>query len=159
MTPHRHWIRNYRPYRVPVELANGTVIYSAGMGTVVIDPVIEGQGVRSVELTRFLHVPQLRSNLLSCLYLTRCCSLQILIDSTFMHFMRNKITLFWARINPSNATFVEGTVMNTSVPTLFFLILSHWFPFISISYLGLFTSSPSVSLFTSPLPSICTACC
>ena len=111
MTPHRHWIRNYRPYRVLVELANGSIIYSAGMGTVVIDPVIEGQGVRSVELTRVLHVPQLRSNLLSCLYLTRCCSLQILIDSSFMHFMRNKITLFRARINPSNTAFVEGTTL------------------------------------------------
>ncbi|TEB26984.1 hypothetical protein FA13DRAFT_1795236 [Coprinellus micaceus] len=89
MTPHRHWIRNYRPLRVGVELADGSIIYSAGVGTVVVDPVVDGKTIRSVELTRVLHVPQLRSNLLSCLFLTRCCSFSILIDAAFMHFMRS----------------------------------------------------------------------
>ena len=32
MTPHRHWLRDYRPHCVPVELADGSVIYSAGVG-------------------------------------------------------------------------------------------------------------------------------
>jgi hypothetical protein len=27
MTPHRHWIRNYCSYRIPVELADGSVIH------------------------------------------------------------------------------------------------------------------------------------
>ena len=94
MTPHHHWIRNYRPLRVGVELADGSIIYSAGVGTVVIDPVVDGKTIRSVELTRVLHVPQLRSNLLSCLFLTRCCGFSILIDSAFMHFMRSGMTLF-----------------------------------------------------------------
>ncbi|TEB18159.1 hypothetical protein FA13DRAFT_1649668, partial [Coprinellus micaceus] len=57
MTPHRHWIRNYRPLRVGVELADGSIIYSAGVGTVVVDPVVDGKTIRSVELTRVLHVP------------------------------------------------------------------------------------------------------
>ncbi|KAJ3501259.1 hypothetical protein NMY22_g18988 [Coprinellus aureogranulatus] len=109
MTPHRHWIRNYRPHRVAVELADGSVIYSAGVGTVVIDPVMDGKGTASVELTRVLHVPQLHCNLLSCLFLTRCCGFNILIDSTFMHFKRSGMTLFRARITSSNAAFVEGT--------------------------------------------------
>ena len=89
MTPHCHWIRDYRPHRVPVELADGSVIYSAGVGTVVFDPVIDEKRVRSVELTRVLHVPQLRSNLLSCLYLTRCCGFEFHVDSTFMHFQHS----------------------------------------------------------------------
>ena len=108
MTPHRHWIRNYRPLRVGVELADGSIIYSAGVGTVVIDPVVDGKRIRSVELTCVLHVPQLRSNLLSCLFLTRCCGFSILIDSAFMHFMRSGMTLFRARITANNAAFIDG---------------------------------------------------
>ena len=96
MTPHMHWIRDYRPFRVAVELADGSIIYSAGVGTVVIDPVVDGKRIRSVELTRVLHVPQLRSNLLSCLFLTRCCGFSILIDAAFMHFMKSGMTLFRA---------------------------------------------------------------
>ena len=111
MTPHRHWLRGYRPYRVPVELADGSNIYSEGVGTVVIDPVVDGKRIRSVELTRVLHVPQLRCNLLSCLFLTRCCEFSILIDSTFMHFMRNGMTLFRASITPNNAAFVDAATL------------------------------------------------
>ncbi|KAJ3501500.1 hypothetical protein NMY22_g18907 [Coprinellus aureogranulatus] len=111
MTPHRHWIHNYRPHCVAVELADGSVIYSAGVGTVVIDPVIDGKGTASVELTCVLHVPQLRCNLLSCLFLTRCCGFNILIDSTFMHFKQSGMTLFRARITSSNTAFVEGTTL------------------------------------------------
>jgi hypothetical protein len=34
MTPHHHWFSSYQPYRVPVRLANGQMIYSAGVGTI-----------------------------------------------------------------------------------------------------------------------------
>src|SRR3981189_1541033 len=34
MTPHRHWLRNYKALRVPVCLANSTIVYSAGIGSV-----------------------------------------------------------------------------------------------------------------------------
>ena len=94
MTPYHHWIRNDRSYCVTVELADGSVIHSAGIGSVVIDPVIGGKSVCSVELTCVLHVPQLHSNLLFCLYLTQCCGFEIHVDSTFMHFMCNSVTLF-----------------------------------------------------------------
>ncbi|KAJ3500759.1 hypothetical protein NMY22_g19155 [Coprinellus aureogranulatus] len=46
---------------------------------------------------------------LSCLFLTRCCGFNILIDSTFMHFKQSGMTLFRARITSSNAAFVKGT--------------------------------------------------
>lgn len=47
MTPHRHWLLNYTPKCVPVRLANNTIVYSAGVGSVVFHPVIEGKRVRS----------------------------------------------------------------------------------------------------------------
>ncbi|EGO23519.1 hypothetical protein SERLADRAFT_336269, partial [Serpula lacrymans var. lacrymans S7.9] len=40
MTPHRHWMHHYTPYRVPIKLADRTVVYSAGVGTVVFNPVM-----------------------------------------------------------------------------------------------------------------------
>ncbi|KAF9548871.1 hypothetical protein CPC08DRAFT_615989, partial [Agrocybe pediades] len=40
MTPHRNWIRNYTPYRVPIRLADHRVIYSEGVGTVRFRPIV-----------------------------------------------------------------------------------------------------------------------
>jgi len=59
MTPHCHWVRNYTPFHVPIKLADSSVIYSAGVGTVVFNSVVKGKSLRSVEFTRVLHVPQL----------------------------------------------------------------------------------------------------
>ncbi|KAJ3474116.1 hypothetical protein NLI96_g12644 [Meripilus lineatus] len=33
MTPHRHWFHTFVPWRVPVRIANGQIIYSEGKGT------------------------------------------------------------------------------------------------------------------------------
>ena len=111
MTAHRHWIRGYRPYRTPVELADGSVIYSVGIGSVVFDPVIDGKRAQLIEMGRVLHVPQLRSNLLSCLYLTRCSGFKIVIDSNFMHFMRDEKLHFRARITSYNAAYIDATTI------------------------------------------------
>ncbi|THH17646.1 hypothetical protein EW146_g3207 [Bondarzewia mesenterica] len=35
MTPHHHWLCSYKPHVIPVHLADSTVIYSAGIGSVV----------------------------------------------------------------------------------------------------------------------------
>lgn len=44
MTPHRGWLRNYTPCKIPVRLANHTVIFSAGVGSVVFAPEVRGEG-------------------------------------------------------------------------------------------------------------------
>ncbi|KIJ26303.1 hypothetical protein M422DRAFT_192391, partial [Sphaerobolus stellatus SS14] len=38
MTPHREWFHEYQHYVVPVRLANGVTIQSAGLGCVVFRP-------------------------------------------------------------------------------------------------------------------------
>ena len=43
MTPHCHWLYNYTPKCIAIKLANNTVVYSAGMGSVVFNPVIDGK--------------------------------------------------------------------------------------------------------------------
>ena len=45
MTPHREWIRNYEPYRTPIRLADHTIIYSEGRGSVLFNPMIDGESV------------------------------------------------------------------------------------------------------------------
>lgn len=114
MTPHRSWVRNYTPNHIPIRLADNTVIYSAGVGTMVFQPVINGKETRAVEFTRVLHVPQLRNNLLSCLYLTRVKGYNIHIDSKAMNFELNKQTLFCASITSQNSAFLDGRTVSTS---------------------------------------------
>ena len=43
MTSHRHWLRNYTPKCVAIKLADNTIVYSARVGSVVFNPVIDGK--------------------------------------------------------------------------------------------------------------------
>ncbi|KAI0923982.1 hypothetical protein AcV5_010529 [Taiwanofungus camphoratus] len=108
MTPHRHWLRNYKPLQIPIKLADNTIVYSAGVGSVVFKPVIKGREVRAVEFQRVLHVPRLRNNLLSCLYLTRKKGFQIHIYSDSMHFIYGGKSIFIASIDDNNAAYLDG---------------------------------------------------
>jgi hypothetical protein len=114
MTPHHHWIRNYIPLRVPIRLADNTIIYSAGVGTVVFMPIINGSELRSVEFSRVLHVPKLKNNLLSCLYLTKHKGYIIHITSTIMDFTLNGKTLFHAGIQSNNCATLSGVTQGSS---------------------------------------------
>jgi hypothetical protein len=71
MTLHRHWFSIYQPQRIPIRVANGHTIYSTGVGSVRFQPVVNGLKKRLLEFERVLHVPDLESNLLSVLYLTK----------------------------------------------------------------------------------------
>jgi hypothetical protein len=107
MTPHRAWMCNYTPHIIPIKLADHTIIYSAGMGSVVIHPVIKGQEARPVEPTRVLHVPQLRNNLLACLYLTKRKGIRLEVDDSTMFFKRDRMTLCTATANAQNCGILD----------------------------------------------------
>ena len=109
MTPHRHWVRNYSPLRTPIRLADNSIIYSSGVGTVVFNPVIGGKASQPVEFTRVLHVPSLQNNLLSCLYLTKHKGIEIHIDSHQMDFIRAGRSLFCAPIGLTNCAHLSGS--------------------------------------------------
>ena len=109
MTPHRHWLRNYVPRRIPIKLADNNIVYSAGEGTVVFNPIVNGVQVRPVEFSRVLHVPDLRNNLLSVLFLTRHKGFTVTINVSRMSFERpTGSPLFVASIGHSNAAFLDG---------------------------------------------------
>ena len=115
MTPHHHWFKSYTHFRTPVHLANNTVIYSAGVGNVVFESIVNGKPLRAVEFSQVLHVPDLRSNLLSCLYLACYKGITINISSHTMAFRQGRKTLFTASIDSSNLATLDGSTVTSEV--------------------------------------------
>lgn len=109
MTPHSHWLRNYQPFRTPIKLADHSIVYSAGLGSIVFVPVIEGKQARPVEFTRVLHVPALQSNLLSITFLTKCRGFDVHMNADTMAFSKDGNKLFTATINDFCVAYLNGT--------------------------------------------------
>ena len=110
MTPHRHWVRNYSPLRIPIKLADNSIVYSSEEGTVAFNPVmIDGKASQPVEFTRVLHVLSLQNKLLSCLYLAWHKEIIIYIDSEQMDFSLHGKSLFCAPIWLDNCAILSGS--------------------------------------------------
>ena len=108
MTFNCHWMHNLKPHCIPIRLADGSVIYSEGVGTVWFNPVLGGKEIAPLEFTNVLYVPSLSSNLLSVLYLTMHCHFNVLIVGNTMHFIRDNQTMFRAQVKHSNEAFLVG---------------------------------------------------
>jgi hypothetical protein len=72
-------------------------------------PTIRGQKRRAMEFSWVLHVPELKQNLLSILYLTCQKHFIVHIDSREMRFIHKGTLLFTAQINENNTAFIDGT--------------------------------------------------
>jgi Reverse transcriptase (RNA-dependent DNA polymerase)/gag-polypeptide of LTR copia-type/GAG-pre-integrase domain/Integrase core domain len=108
MTPHKHWLRDYKPLHIPIRLADHTIIYSAGVGSILFKPFINKVESQPLLFSRVLHVPQLQDNLLSVLYLTKHKDYHIYIDSQYIYFIQSGRILFTASIHSQNAAFLDG---------------------------------------------------
>ena len=107
MTPHRHWFKEYTPYKIAIRLADGKLIMSAGIGTMVFYP--KGvDGIKSLEFEHVLHVPDLRSNLLSVLYLTQRKNLEATITRNKIYFKRDDQLLFTASVDSCHNAYLDG---------------------------------------------------
>ena len=113
MTPHRAWFDEYRPYSVPVRVANGTVVQSAGIGSVHFRPMLQGVQGREVVFHKVLHVPALQNSLLSVLYLTSNQGFRLLIEKKSMQFEREGVLLFTATVKGKLA-YLDGTTLRYS---------------------------------------------
>ena len=96
---------------------------------------------RKLEFERVLHVPDLRSNLFSVLYLTVCMGYTVKIAKGRMSFIRSSSTLFTASINSDRMAPLNGYVVPspesanaalTSTP----LNLDLWHPSVLLEGLG-----------------------
>ena len=131
MTPYHYWLCNYVPTCVPIKLVNNQTVYSAGEGTVVFNPIVNGKAVRPLEFSQILHVPDLRNNLRSGLFLTCQKGFTVSIDTIKMSFEHPAGNLlFTATISASNAAFLGGSTVPlmeyASAPTTLPLDLDLW---------------------------------
>jgi hypothetical protein len=116
MTCHRHWMRNLKSHSIQIRLADGSVVYSEGVGSVrfnrvglvCFNPVVNGQEMAPLEFSNVLYVPALCSNLFSVLYLTLHRHFTVCIEQDTMHFIRDNKIAFQAKIGASNAAFLVG---------------------------------------------------
>ncbi len=84
MTPHKEWFATYTPHVIPVRVADGNIIFSAGVGVVQFKPILGGGAPgRVVEFKRVLHVPQLNRPLLSITTLTLSENYEFLMKGAY----------------------------------------------------------------------------
>jgi hypothetical protein len=67
MSPRCSWFTKLEPLAIPIRVANDHVVYSEGVGLVVLEPA--GKFLHPVLLSHVLYVPALQNNLLSVLHL------------------------------------------------------------------------------------------
>ncbi|KAF7346238.1 Integrase catalytic domain-containing protein [Mycena sanguinolenta] len=89
MTSFRQLFATYKPCTVPVRLADDSVVYAEGVGSV----NFRLQNGQEVKLTEVLHVPALRANLFSALFLVRTREFVLRGDLSGMKFTRGNLTL------------------------------------------------------------------
>ncbi len=109
MSHRRDWFHVWTPHVVPIQLADNSVIYSAGMGTVVFEPKDgDGKVGEAVEFQDVLHVPDLRNNLLSPFHLTCHKGYKISIAGSSVQFFQDKVLRFSATVNDNNIGYLNG---------------------------------------------------
>jgi hypothetical protein len=106
MMPHRSWFVQYKPFVTPIRVANNAVVFSEGVGTIVLQPT--APGLRELRLSCVLHVPELQNNLLSVLTLVSCHAFEVVINSKEMRFMKDSELCFTASIR-QNTAYVDCT--------------------------------------------------
>ena len=111
MTPHKHWFRSYSPHVVRIRLADHSVIYSAGIGSIEFQPVIDGIPERPVVFHDVLHVPDLASNLLALLHLTRVKGYEIHIKNDRIRFSHSGELHFTASVTSNNTGYLDSHVI------------------------------------------------
>jgi len=108
MTPRRSVFATYRSFSTPVRLADGNIVMSAGVGSIVFMPRLGSVRGRPIEFQHVLHVPALRCNLISVLYLVRWKQWSVLAEGDTISFRHENTLWFTAHINERNSASLEG---------------------------------------------------
>jgi hypothetical protein len=108
MTPHQQWFTDYKPHHIPICVANNAVVYSEGIGAVVIKP--SDHSLAPCKMMDVLYLLELQNSLLSVLHLvTRHCFC-IEIEGTAMSFSQQGSLRFTASIC-SNTTYLNVSTL------------------------------------------------
>jgi hypothetical protein len=101
MSPRRSWFTKLEPLAIPIRVANDHIVYSEGVGSVVLGPA--DKLLRPVLLSCVLYVPALQNNLLSVLHLVANHPFRIKIESKGMVFLQSGERRFTAAIRDNTA--------------------------------------------------------
>jgi len=108
MTPNCAVFASYCSFSTPVRLADGNIVMSAGVGSIVLVPHLGNARGPEIEFQRVLHVPALWCNLISVLYLVRWQNWSVLAEGDTISFRRENTLWFTAHINECNSASLEG---------------------------------------------------
>ena len=121
MTPCLAFFATYRSFCTPVRLADGNVMFSAGVGTVLYMLRLGGVDSRcAVKLTHVLHVLSLCCNLISVLFLVKHHDFVVQAQSNMITFKHNNQLLFTATISNHCSTTLNGNTLRDAP--------QHWWP-------------------------------
>ncbi|KAG8947321.1 hypothetical protein FRC04_010897 [Tulasnella sp. 424] len=118
MTPHRHWIRNLTPCRVPVNVASGEVVYATGRGEVWFQPIVNGVKVRSVIFSRVLYVPQLLNSLFAVLPVARKRGVVVSFDKSKVQFKSAEGDTFMTASYEGKTVYLDGKTLPAPINEL-----------------------------------------
>jgi hypothetical protein len=62
MTPHQQWFTDYKPHCIPIHVVNNAVVYSEGIGAVVIEPSDQSLFIDDASCHCWIYVLQKKSN-------------------------------------------------------------------------------------------------
>ncbi|KIY68249.1 hypothetical protein CYLTODRAFT_443449 [Cylindrobasidium torrendii FP15055 ss-10] len=109
MTPHRPWFTSYARKTTPIQLADNSIIYGEGVGSVVFTTQ---EGVE-LEITDVLHVPQLRNNLFSPFFLVRKRGFEMHAVGPSLAFVQPSTgARITAAIDSTNTGYLRGHTLN-----------------------------------------------
>jgi hypothetical protein len=120
MTPHQQWFTDYKPHCIPICVANNAVVYSKGIGAVVIEP--SDQSLLPCKMIDVLYVPDLQNSLLSVLHLVSRHHFCIEIEGLSMSFSQQGSLCFTASICSNTA------YLNVSTPLVAETLLAACMP-------------------------------
>jgi hypothetical protein len=101
MSTQCNWFKTLKPHVVPIRVANDAIVYSEGIGSIVMEPTNDSLGL--LLLTSVLYVPSLQNNLLSVLHLVSNHRFRVKIEGTGMLFLCNGQPMFTATIRDNTA--------------------------------------------------------
>lgn len=109
MTPHKKWIRNMKPCKIPIKLANDEIVYAEGIGSVIFNP----RNYESIRFSQVLYVPSLSNNLFSIVSAVLDAKLRVVIENDELNFSKDGETLFKGMIKGKTAMLDGDTLENT----------------------------------------------
>jgi hypothetical protein len=111
MTPRKDWIHSLEPIGRGVKLADGSIIYAKGKGTVTFIPE---ESPNTISFHDVLYVPQLSNNLLSSNSLTVREGYELRAKGTLMRFLKGENVAFTASVKDNNIAYANGKTVSSS---------------------------------------------